>query len=446
MGTLLGLLIIGAFLVGASKYVGWLRSGIRPRRITTSLTPAELAEFFQSAVVVGGWKLVQDGNPQVARSPRYAGLTGALFPQEIRLETFGADEERRVAVIAPHKVTETWTGLPRRAHTLRAKLNRFAHQVALADPTATIESVTGSHVWADSLSEQAFRAERELHGQSAAPVVQGEYGFLFHCFREVASPDENRDAICFLVGLDCGHMDAASFSRATATAAGKKRRDSIVFYDDHALLVRAPPVEDAPVADLLRAALMGVAGRAAELIPHERVRRDDVAEIAVGDEPPDGLGRLDGKQRFLRIMLRDGREIAYWIDDEVMEAAKGDLARALARYQGRQAPEGARAENAGVTLASLVEIFDLIETSRQARRRRQTLIASCAIALLALFDAFTAPAWVVLMLIAGGYALYLQRGGKIVLWLPLKRHASERALGAVAARSPEASSTVGAAD
>lgn len=121
------MLILGLYIA----YGVWLTNGIKPREFETTLRPEQLREIFHERVVRAGWKLVDDGNPLVAQSSLATGIR-----QQIGLHTVAADGHTRV-VVGPHRwVTK---GLvPKKAHTLRIRINSFVQAVQAKDPAISV--------------------------------------------------------------------------------------------------------------------------------------------------------------------------------------------------------------------------------------------------------------------------------------------------------------------
>jgi 4-hydroxybenzoate polyprenyltransferase len=69
------------------------------------------------------------------------------------------------------------------------------------------------------------------------------------------------------------------------------------------------------------------------------------------------------------------------------------------------------------TSAPVVESPDAL---RRSKRRKQAMVCYAIIAILLLLVAFSRPIYLLGVLAFGGYALYLYRGGTVILWSSLK--------------------------
>lgn len=128
-----GILLLIAVVAAYIGYLIWLNSGIKARKISTTLSPDVLRSLFEQKVGRAGWKIVDSGNPIVAQSSLATGIR-----QQIGLQITSAGGSRTDAVIAPHRLVRKLTGVPTKAHTLRIRMNSFATAVQAQDRSAAV--------------------------------------------------------------------------------------------------------------------------------------------------------------------------------------------------------------------------------------------------------------------------------------------------------------------
>lgn len=126
MGVLVGAVLtaICGFLYW--QYVKWQKRGITARFVATSLTPDEIRPIFDRTVAVLGWKIVSDGDPRLAQSPLVTGIR-----QQIALEMEPNDDGMDV-LVSPARWSAKNGIFPRKAHTMRIRLNRCAKALEAA--------------------------------------------------------------------------------------------------------------------------------------------------------------------------------------------------------------------------------------------------------------------------------------------------------------------------
>lgn len=134
MEAFLGILLIGGFIVAYVKYQSWLKEGIRPRRLRTSLSPQQVKVIFDQTVAGRGWKAAAQGNVLVARQGI---IGGGLIRQEISAKVEPTDEVTHVTIAAT-KVTKKVLGGYNQAHTVRMRMNRFVTAVGTQDRGAKV--------------------------------------------------------------------------------------------------------------------------------------------------------------------------------------------------------------------------------------------------------------------------------------------------------------------
>lgn len=131
MTTVLGILVLGGFLAAYLAYARWLESGMQPRSFSTSLDEHALRELFADRVARAGWKVVDDGNPMVAQSSMLSGIR-----QQIYLRLAEHDGGLRVTT-GPSRWVTSW-GVPKKAHTIRMRLNSFVSAVQSRDAAIVV--------------------------------------------------------------------------------------------------------------------------------------------------------------------------------------------------------------------------------------------------------------------------------------------------------------------
>lgn len=135
----LGFVYLGLIFVAYFAYYGFLRQGMRPRTVVTSLDERQITEVFIAKVAGMGWHVTDwcSENPDgrlIAESSLLAGIR-----QQIGL-TISADPHRpgklvvRVMVL---RYSKKLFGGPTKAHTLRMRLSGFASGIKRLDPAAT---------------------------------------------------------------------------------------------------------------------------------------------------------------------------------------------------------------------------------------------------------------------------------------------------------------------
>lgn len=132
MATASGILVLVALIGGWIAYTNWLTNGIKPRVFTTSVGPDELRRVFEDKVARAGWKLVDDGNPMIAQSSLITGIRQQIF---LQLKS-GENGSTRVRV-GPNRWVTKW-GVPKKAHTIRMRMNAFVSAVQGADPRIAV--------------------------------------------------------------------------------------------------------------------------------------------------------------------------------------------------------------------------------------------------------------------------------------------------------------------
>ena len=133
METFLGIsalvLLIGAYVA----YTSWLTNGIKPRAFDTALPAERLRALFAGRVARMGWKVVDDGNPMVAQSPLATGVR-----QQIALKLRTNDGGTSV-IVGPQRWVTKW-GVPKKAHTIRMRLDAFVAAAQAEDGVAHVRT------------------------------------------------------------------------------------------------------------------------------------------------------------------------------------------------------------------------------------------------------------------------------------------------------------------
>jgi len=131
-GAIVILIVLAAVMIG---YSTWLKHGIRPRTLESSLSAAQLREIFSGKVAKAGWSIVDTGNPMVAQSSLIAGTR-----QQIGLFTESTTGGTQVRVVALRFQRKVLTGTPTKGHTLRIRMNSFVDGVRQQDPSTRIST------------------------------------------------------------------------------------------------------------------------------------------------------------------------------------------------------------------------------------------------------------------------------------------------------------------
>lgn len=135
MGTVLGIGVLVLLIVGYMAYASWLTEGMKPRSFDTAVPADRLRALFTGKVARAGWKVVDDGNPIVAQSSLATGIR-----QQIALTVRADGPDRTEVVVGPQRWVTKW-GVPKKAHTIRMRLNAFVEAVRAED--AAIQVRTG---------------------------------------------------------------------------------------------------------------------------------------------------------------------------------------------------------------------------------------------------------------------------------------------------------------
>lgn len=122
-GTVGAIAFFAVLIFIISMYYRWIRKGLRPRTMTTSLTGDQLRTLFAQKVANLGWKVIDNDNPLIAQSPLIAGIR-----QQITCTMTKAGNGIRCD-IRPTRVVKKWGNRPTKAHTLRMRLNAFENAV-----------------------------------------------------------------------------------------------------------------------------------------------------------------------------------------------------------------------------------------------------------------------------------------------------------------------------
>lgn len=129
METAAGIAILVAIIGIWIAYGRWLTNGIKPRQFETSVSKDQLRALFMDKVAGHGWKIIDDGNPMVAQSSLITGIRQQIG---LDLRTAGATT---VVVVGPQRWVTKY-GIPKKAHTIRFRLNSFVSAVQATDPAA----------------------------------------------------------------------------------------------------------------------------------------------------------------------------------------------------------------------------------------------------------------------------------------------------------------------
>lgn len=132
MGAVGGILILVALIGAYIAYTNWLTNGIKPRVFTTTASVDDLRRAFVAKVARAGWKLVDDGNPMVAQSSLATGIR-----QQISLELASARDGAISVRIGPNRWVTSW-GVPKKAHTIRMRMDSFVAAVQQSDRSIAV--------------------------------------------------------------------------------------------------------------------------------------------------------------------------------------------------------------------------------------------------------------------------------------------------------------------
>ena len=110
-------------LIAGIPLARWRKTVIKARSVSTRLSPTEVRGIFERTVATSGWKIVQSGEPTIARSPAIV-----LRQQEITLALTTSAGQTLVKVF-PSRYRARWGG-PSKALTLDLRIRKFLSEVA----------------------------------------------------------------------------------------------------------------------------------------------------------------------------------------------------------------------------------------------------------------------------------------------------------------------------
>lgn len=131
-GTVVSILFFVVIIGGYLAYAKWLEKGMAPREFSTTVSAETLRQIFVDKVARTGWKVVDDGNPLVAQSTIMTGIR-----QQLAL-TLSSGEGATHVWFGPHRWV-TSNGVPKKAHTIRLRMNSFEEAVRTLDPSIQVE-------------------------------------------------------------------------------------------------------------------------------------------------------------------------------------------------------------------------------------------------------------------------------------------------------------------
>lgn len=129
MGSAIGIAALVAFFAGYMAYASWLSNGIRPRQFNTQLSAEQVRSLFSDKVARTGWKIVDDGNPMIAQSSLVTGIR-----QQITLIVQRNEDGSCAVRVGPQRWVTKW-GVPKKAHTIRLRLDSFVTAARSMDAT-----------------------------------------------------------------------------------------------------------------------------------------------------------------------------------------------------------------------------------------------------------------------------------------------------------------------
>jgi hypothetical protein len=131
MATVGGIAALVALIALYSAYASWLTKGIQPRQFRTGVPAHVVRDLFNQKVARSGWTVVDDGNPMVAQSPLLTGIR-----QQIALQATPQEDGSVLVRVGPQRWVTSW-GVPKKAHTIRMRLDSFVGAVRALDPSVT---------------------------------------------------------------------------------------------------------------------------------------------------------------------------------------------------------------------------------------------------------------------------------------------------------------------
>jgi hypothetical protein len=134
MATALGIGVLVLFIGAYVAYGNWLTSGIKPRSFVTRVAPDHVRELFSRTVARTGWRVVDDGNPMLAQSSLVTGIR-----QQIGLNLRTTKDGRTSVLVGPHRWV-TKRGVPKKAHTMRMRLNAFVDAIRAEDGAISVQT------------------------------------------------------------------------------------------------------------------------------------------------------------------------------------------------------------------------------------------------------------------------------------------------------------------
>jgi hypothetical protein len=135
MESALGIGVLIAFAAAYFAYASWLTKGIRARQFTTRLSVEQLHSLFGEKVARAGWKVIDDGNPMIAQSSLATGIR-----QQIAMVVQRNQDGTCTVNVGPQRWVTKW-GVPKKAHTIRLRLDSFVTAVKAVDASVAPVSV-----------------------------------------------------------------------------------------------------------------------------------------------------------------------------------------------------------------------------------------------------------------------------------------------------------------
>lgn len=126
-------LIVAAIVAVMWAYATWLKRGMSPRTFTTAVAGDTIRRAFVDRIAGASWKVVDDGNPLVVQRSLVTGIR-----QQLALRITTSEDGRQRVWFGPQRWV-TSGGIPKKAHTLRLRMNAFEDAMRALDPSIDVQ-------------------------------------------------------------------------------------------------------------------------------------------------------------------------------------------------------------------------------------------------------------------------------------------------------------------
>ena len=168
----LGWVYLGIFVAAYVAYLGFLRSGMRPRTVVTSLSETQITEVFVAKVAGMGWHTTDWcwDNPDGRLVAESSLLSGIRQQIGLTISTDPRHPGKLVAKVMVKRYSKKLFGGPTKAHTLRMRLSGFASGIKRLDPGAQVTVGVAAAIPSNKPVVPAFAAAMPTPAHVVTPV------------------------------------------------------------------------------------------------------------------------------------------------------------------------------------------------------------------------------------------------------------------------------------